>query len=167
LKVHIIDAHALLALSDTVRSDNHGEVFKAMNVMIRDRSLCVTRTVLEVLRQRDPNGGAGIWADAIVDSRGYTPVTFDLQQDVQAAAQKAGYEDGLEDTTAPQLTGAVEIAGLALLRDRVGHRPVVVTEDWIDKPLRPALASFCKHMGWSTSPLGEFLQNQALGHCLI
>jgi hypothetical protein len=143
-----------------------GEVFAALSAMVEDGELLVTRAVIDVLRRHEPNGHASIWAGAVMGLRRHIKVDWGWQLQAQAAAQAAGYEEGLADILADRPSAAVEVVGLVLRELDAGNEPVVVTEDWADKPLRPALEHFCKCMGWATSRLASFLTNHDLGHCV-
>jgi hypothetical protein len=167
LKVYIIDGHALLTVADVVHQEKLGEVFEALDAMVREGTLLITRTVIEVLRHYDPNGHACIWANLVVALDAHVKVENKWKQQAQAAAQAAGFNAGLADNRTRQPTAAPDVAGLVLRELAEGREPVVVTEDWIGKPLRPALGQFCRCMSWATSGLASFLADHSLGHCVV
>jgi hypothetical protein len=166
LKVHIIDGDALLAIQDVVHGDHLGEVFSTMNEMVvSQHTLLVARAVVDALGRWDRNGPAYIWADATTKvNRAKVPYEWKIR--AQDEAQKAGFQFGLEDTLGDNSSGAVEIAAQVLFRESLGQDPIVVTEDWSDKPLRPALGKVCNRLGWPTCRLVAFLEGQGLRHCL-
>jgi hypothetical protein len=166
LNVYIIDGHALLAVADIVHPANLGEVFTKLSAMVEEGTLLVTRAVIDVLRRYDPNGHACIWANTVMGLRRHIKVDWGWQLKAQAEAQAAGYDEGMEDILTDRPSAAVETAGLVLRELDTGNDPVVVTEDWAEKPLRPALEHFCKNMGWATTRLAPFLIDCSLGHCV-
>lgn len=162
LDVYIIDGHALLAVPQIVLPEHLGDVFGALDEMVTSDTLQVSRAVIDAVRRRDPNGAVGIWANAVVSHKAHAKVEYKWQLEAQALAQKAGYEDGLEDTLSPSPSGSVEVVALGLFWLHFGRHPVVVTEDWSDKPTRPALGSFCAQAGWDACRVDGFLQGQGL-----
>ena len=137
------------------------------DMVFRDR-LAVTRGVIDVLRRLAPNESSSIWANTVLSLRKHRKVSWAAQLEAQGLAQRAGHEAGLSDIDSDRPESSAEIVGLylELSNSSPDLTPVVVTEDWGDKPTRPSLGRFCKEQEFAVIRLAVFLRQINLGHCL-
>jgi hypothetical protein len=136
-------------------------------MVFRD-ALAITRGVIDVLRRLAPNESPCIWANTVLGLRKHRKVSWAAQLEAQGLAQRAGHETGLSDIDSDRPESSAEIIGLylELAHGSPGLSPVVVTEDWGDKPTRPSLGRFCEEQEFTVIRLISFLNQINLSHCL-
>lgn len=152
--VCVLDASALFHIKTEVSADQQWNLFEVMKAMVVEGQIAVVRQVIAEAKNVRHHDGPEIWLLGVVPHLQHAKdCTLENHARVMTEVGSRLVDPDAEGDPADPY-----VLALALDLEEAGYRPVVVTDDHIDRPPMISLTSACDEIGLEYWRLSEFLE---------